>query len=154
MVLLLACVNSGKKLETIPTSATIIPTSPYLFQTTTRAVISTGTSTISPSPTSVPPTVILSDYPFAINAIWKYSAEISYQNPTDSEKMVTWTGYVIDKVVTQRTAPDGGIVFRVQEDLEPIPPREVWRTASTKEYSILEDGILEEGKNISMASLG
>jgi hypothetical protein len=68
--------------------------------------------------------------------------------------MVTWTGYVIDKVVTQRTAPDGGIVFRVQEDLEPIPPREVWRTASTKEYSILEDGILEEGKNISMASLG
>jgi hypothetical protein len=42
----------------------------------------------------------------------------------------------------------GGIVFRVQEDLEPLPPREVWRTTSIMEYSILRDGIFEEGIKI------
>jgi hypothetical protein len=77
LVLLSACVNSGKTSEIMPTSANIIPTSPYLFQTATRALMPTGTLTISPSPTSVPPTLILSDYPLAINAIWKYSTEIS-----------------------------------------------------------------------------
>jgi hypothetical protein len=143
IVLLSACVYSGGKVKISPSNTNIISTSSKMFQSATPTLITPETSPFSPSPTPVPPKLILSDYPLKINAIWKYSAEISYQDPNNEARIVTWSGYISDKVVDKKATLDGGMIFTLQEVLEPTPPREVWRTSSTKEYTIMGDGIFE-----------
>ena len=75
-------------------------------------------------------------------------AEISYQDPNDDMKLLTWTGTITDKVVDKKSEADGWIVFTVQENLEPKPPEQVWRQSGSFEYEVSGDGVFEGGMKI------
>jgi hypothetical protein len=62
--------------------------------------------------------------------------------------MVTWSGFITDRVVERKSIPDGTIVFTLQEDLQSTPPQDVWRQPRTYEYIIAGDGIFEDGMKI------
>jgi hypothetical protein len=102
----------------------------------TPTVTPKQTPALPPSPTPVPPELILADFPLSQGATWYYTAEISYQNP-----LVTWSGRYILSVIDEETTPDGRIIFTLQDELEPTPPQGVWRQPQTYEYIISGDGI-------------
>lgn len=134
MVTLSACGEINRNSEVLP-SPTVVPSSTMPSRITMTAAPS---ETTLPSPSSIPvmPSPILTDFPLAVGAVWKYSAEISYADPNDFGKLITWNGFVIDKVVDREITPNGKIIFTVQEDLEPEPPKEVWRQPTTFEYIV------------------
>ncbi len=94
-----------------------------------------------PSSTPIPLSLVLSDFPLAVGTTWIYSAEISYQDPGDPAKFLTWTGTVTDRIINQQAIPDGNTIFKVQEDLDPAPPDAVWRHSGTFEYIVSGDGV-------------
>jgi hypothetical protein len=148
MVLLSACIAAGRNTGSLPASATIPALSPGISPGDTSTIAITTTVTSTPSLTPVPPSVILADFPLSVGATWKYSAEISYQDPIDYSKLVTWSGFITDKVVDREMTPDGKIVFTLHEDLKPTPPQDVWRQPGTYEYTIAGNGIFEDGIKI------
>ena len=128
-------------------TATVLPApSPTLTRETTATITPTDTPSPTPSLTPVPPSLILADFPLAVGAAWVYSAKISYQDPNDYMKLVTWTGTITDKVIDKTTSDDGSIVFTIQEDMRPTPPSDVWRQPRTFTYIVMGDGIFEWGK--------
>lgn len=100
--------------------------------------------TPSPSPT---PTQTPVEFPLAVGATWTYAAEIAYQDPNDANQLVTWTGKVIDTVVTEQTLPDG-ILYTLQETLDPAPPEGIWRQGRTFDYRVTETGVFESGQTL------
>lgn len=139
--MLSACTGTNRNIQ-ILTSSTIAPF-PTLTEITTPTIEVSETSLLSPSATPVPLSLILTDFPLALGTTWIYSAEISYQDPDDYMKLLTWNGTVTDKVIDKKNEPDGKIVFTVQEDLEPKPPQDVWRQSRTFEYTVSGDGVFE-----------
>lgn len=102
-----------------------------------------STATPVPTPTSTPSPSILSEFPLALGATWKYSAEISYQSPITYTQVATWTGVITQKVIDQKTTSDGKLIFTLQENLEPTPPEGVWRRSRTLKYTVWGDGVFE-----------
>ena len=98
-VLLSACIASGRKTGSMSVSATIPAAAPEIFPAAASTITPTLTLALPPSPTPVPPTLILADFPLSVGANWKYSAELSYQDPKDYAKQITWSGFIMDKVV-------------------------------------------------------
>jgi hypothetical protein len=92
--------------------------------------------------------LIFTDFPLAVGAVWKYSANISYADPNDRTKLSTWTGFIIDKVVDKKTRSGGTIVFVVQEDIEPKPPQAVWRQSNTFEYIVSDNEVFKDNMKI------
>jgi hypothetical protein len=103
---------------------------------------SSGTE-IFPTSTSVPSSLILADFPLSVGTIWKYAAEISYQDPNVYTLTGVWSGSITDTVIDEKMAPEGRIVFTLQEDLQPPPPEGVWRQSRTFDYIVSGNGIFE-----------
>src|SRR5664279_5048388 len=99
VVLLCACAQSSSTSESFPISTRIITALPTIKIRSTSTITPTETSGLSASPTSLPPALILADFPLSLGASWKYSAEITYQDPHDYTKDVTWSGFITDKVI-------------------------------------------------------
>ena len=135
MIALSACAPGSNNTKASPTP-TLMPR-----PTPTPLSIPTGTPLVTQTPTPVPSSLILTDFPLAAGTTWKYAAQISFQDPKDYEKMDQWTGIVTDRVVERKAMADGTIVFTLKETLEPTPPQDVWRQASTYDYTIKGDGI-------------
>ena len=150
VVLLSACIATSRNTGSVPASATIPAASPEISPGASSTIAPTATPTLLPSPSStpVPSSIILADFPLSVGATWKYSAEISFQDPNDHTKLVTWSGSITDKVVDRKITSDGGIVFTLQEDLKPNPTEGVWRKSGTYEYIVSSDGIVEDGWKI------
>jgi hypothetical protein len=146
--LLSACIASGRDTGSLPASATVPASSPAISPGGTSTIAPTAVSTLTPYPTLVPPSLILADFPLSVGARWKYSEEISYQDPKDYNKLVSWSGFIMDKVVDKKTTPDGGIVFTLQEDLQPPSPDGVWRQSGTLEYTVSGDGVFKDDRKI------
>ena len=139
MVILSACSEANQNIQVLP-SSTIVP-SPTNTQIETPIITPSETQSISP--TAVPSSLILAEFPLAMGTTWKYSAEISYQDPNDYLKLLTWVGTVTDKIIDKKVEPDGRIVFTVEEDLQPKPPEQVWRQSRTFEYTVSGDGVFQ-----------
>ena len=122
-----ACAPSTRKPEALPPP------------TLTSAPVETPLP--APTSTPVPLAQILADFPLALGATWTYSGQISYADPADPSKVLTWEGDLIDKVIDRKSTPEGKIVFTVQEDLNPKPPEQVWRQPGTFEYTVAGDGV-------------
>ncbi|HEY6073211.1 MAG TPA: hypothetical protein VIV15_07445, partial [Anaerolineales bacterium] len=108
---------------------------PGVLPSPTLAILPTETST------PVPLAQILADFPLALGATWTYSGRISYEDPADPSKVLSWEGELIDKVTDRKSTPEGAIVFTVQEELEPKPPEQAWRQPGTFEYTVAGDGV-------------
>jgi hypothetical protein len=141
IIMLSACVGTNRDIQVLP-SLTIVPSSTHA-EVATSIIKASETPLPSPSSTPVPLSLILADFPLALGTTWVYSAEISYQDPNDYMKLLTWTGTITDKVVDKKVESDGKMIFTVQEDLEPKPPKDVWRQSRTFEYIIVGDGVFE-----------
>jgi len=130
-------------LEKMPASVTPMPVIPTTTPLETKPPTMTPTQspTILPSPTTVPPALILNDFPLAIGATWIYSSVVAYQNPDDFDLLLTWNGFITDTVIDENTTPDGRLVYTLQEDMAPIPPQGVWTQPGTYEYIVSGDGI-------------
>lgn len=133
-----ACVTSNPTTDVLPSSTA------FQFPTGTQK----SASKVIPSETPSPNSQIFADFPLVKGTIWKYSAEISYQDPNDYSKLVTWTGLIIDKVIDKKITPDGKIIFIVQEDFEPLPPKDVWRQPRTFEYMVSGNSVFEGSMKI------
>lgn len=115
---------------------------PAVTPTQTHVPVSPQTNTPSLSSS------ILTDFPLAENAAWKYSAEISYQDPEKVGEIQTWTGIITDKVIGMEELPDGRLVYEIQETIEPLPPGSVWRQPGTFEYILSEHQIYKGDREI------
>ncbi len=126
-VLLTACAGPRKNTGVYPT---FIP-------------IGTMLAAAAPTPTPLPASLILTDFPLAVGTVWTYSGQISYEDPNGSEQTGTWSGTITDAVLEQTMMPDGSVVFKLQETLDPPPPPVdfVWRQPGTYEYTVRGDGI-------------
>ena len=142
-VLLSACAQPSRTAESFPTLTRIMTALPTTIIRSASTISPTETPILPASPTSVPPALILADFPLSLGASWKYSAEITYQGPNDYTKDVTWSGFITDEVIDQKTTPGEKIVFTLKEDLEPTPPQDVWRQSRTYEYTVSGNGIFE-----------
>jgi hypothetical protein len=102
------------------------------------ALTSTGpdNTTVLLTPTNTPTTQesLLADLPLGLNATWVYSAEIDYENPKDPNNSGKWTGTITDRVVAMEVNADGNLVFTLQEEMEPLPPQEVWNQPLSFKY--------------------
>jgi len=146
IIVLSACTVTSQNVQTSPQS-TIIPSS-----TNTKAPTSTiqvsKTPLPLPSATPVPLSLILEDFPLMVGTIWEYSAEISYQDPNDYMKLLTWKGIITEKVIDKKVIEGGIVIFTIQEDLEPTPPEQVWRRSRSFEYTVSGDGVFEGNMKI------
>jgi hypothetical protein len=133
VILLVLLLTACQTTTPAPTATNLPAPTATLMQLPISTPTEKETPVLSPSPTAVPPTVVLDYFPLSAGAIWKYSAEISYEDPNNSTQLATWSGLITDEVIDQITTPDGRVIFRLQEELEPIPPKEVWRQSSTLE---------------------
>lgn len=122
-----ACVPSSQKTGILPTFPPSLTTAPPLL-----------------SQASVPSKPIFTDFPLSAGTIWKYSGEITYQNPNDQTQTETWSGFITDTVVEQNTMLDGRLLFTYQENMEPTTPEGVWRKPSMHKYTASEDGIFRD----------
>jgi putative hemolysin len=116
-----------------------------------RGECSPGDSLNVPTATETPSeksAALPAAFPLAVGASWKYSAEISYQDPADATRLVTWTGFITDTVTASSTAPDGSMVFTLQEDMQPLPPQQVWRQPRAFEYTVSTDAVLDGERKI------
>jgi hypothetical protein len=145
-VIISACGEINRNAEILP-SPTVVPSS-TMPSRLTMTVALTETSLPSPSSTPVSSSLILTEFPLAIGAVWKYSAEISYADPGDYGKVIKWNGFVIDKVVDKEITPNGKIIFTVQEDFEPEPPQEIWRQPTTFKYIVSGNGVFKGNMKI------
>ena len=146
ITMLLACTGTNRDVQVLPSSTIVLP--PTHTEVVMPTVKAAETPLPLPSSTSIPLSLILADFPLALGTTWKYTAEISYQDPNDYMKLLMWAGAVTDKIVDTQIQPDGAIVFTVQEDLEPKPPEPVWRQSRTFEYTISGDGVYEGGMKV------
>jgi hypothetical protein len=108
------------------------------------------TQTLSPSATStpVPSSLILADFPLAIGTTWKYSAEISNQNPAEGAQVVKWSGSITVEVVETNVNSDGDIFFTLHQELEPRPSQAIWRKPDTYYYTLSGDGVFQDRAKI------
>jgi hypothetical protein len=141
-----ACIASRQHTEVM--TSTNVSQSPTPTPKAEPTVISAEMPLPLPYMTPVPPTIILAEFPLAVGASWNYSAEISYMDPNDKEKLTSWTGFVIDTITEKKEAVDGSLIFSMKEELVPKPPIDVWRQPSTFEYSVSGNGVLEYGSKI------
>jgi hypothetical protein len=141
IIVLSACTVTSQNVQTSPQS-TIIPSSTYTKAPTSTIQVS-KTPLPLPSATPVPLSLILEDFPLMVGTIWEYSAEISYQDPNDYMKLLTWKGIITEKVIDKKVIEGGIVIFTIQEDLEPIPPEQVWRRSRSFKYTISGDGVFE-----------
>lgn len=142
-VLLSACGESSRNIGSYPTFISTLTASQTLTQSTTSPIASAEASLISPSPTSVTSSLILADFPLSVGTVWKYTGDITYQNPNDHNQTTTWSGIITDLVIEQKTISDGKIIFTLQESLDPTPPQDVWRQSGTFEYIVSGNGIIK-----------
>lgn len=126
MLMISACVDSNTNAETFPTQ------------------------TLSPSstPTPVPTSLILADFPLTIGTTWKYSAEISKQSPVEGAQLDKWSGIITIDVVQEIVQSDGKIVFTLHQELEPAPSKDIWRQPDNYEYILSGDGIFRDRAKI------
>jgi hypothetical protein len=119
---------------------------------------STQSPSVTPPQTNVPVSsqtgtaslyeFILADFPLAVNATWKYSAEITYQDPEKVGEIETWTGIITDRAIENEKLSDGRQVFRIEETTEPLPPEAVWRQPGTFEYILSDDQVYKGDRKI------
>jgi hypothetical protein len=105
-----------------------------------------------PSETSILPvsqqSPIQSAYPLAPGATWTYRAEIGYQDPTTATNLSTWTGSIVDQVITQETIADGEIIFSIQEDFDPLPPQGVWLRPRAFQIRLTREAVFKDDRKI------
>ena len=143
-IMLSACTGTSEDIKTLPLSTiTPSPTNTDLATPTIQA-----SETPLPSSTPVPFPLILADFPLVLGTTWEYSAEISYQDPNDYMKLLTWKGTITEKVINKKIEADGKIIFTIQKDLEPTPPEQVWRRSGSFEYTVSGDGVFEGNMKI------
>jgi hypothetical protein len=142
--LLTACAPSPQAIQTAiaETQADGLTTPSVLFPQATFTLLLTETPKIS-SPTPVPSSLILVDFPLSMGATWQYSAEISYEDPNDYTRVDKWSGSITDQVVAKNTASDGRIIFTLHENMDPAPPKDVWRQSADYSYTISGNGIFK-----------
>jgi hypothetical protein len=138
VLLLSACI--GMKPIPVPAPTRTLTPTPALVQGINPTI---WPITDFPPLTPVPLSLILTDFPLAVGATWQYSAEISYEDPNDPTKALTWTGIVVDRVMDKRIETNESLVFTVQEDMDPRPPEGVWRQPLTFEYRVSGYGVFK-----------
>jgi hypothetical protein len=144
--LLTAC-SPGSRAGGNPTQ---IPASPLPQISQSPAVSFTQTNVPGSTHSATPreSESILEDFPLAVNAIWKYSAEISYQVPEKVGEIETWTGTITDHVIGMEKLADGRQVYKIEETLEPLPPQTVWRQPGSYDYIISDDEIYKGDRKV------
>jgi len=146
LVFFSGCSPSSKGTEIFPTP-TGLPSSiltPEADDKTAPSITPLPVSSLTPLPSPQ----ILTDFPLALGAAWKYSAEISYQSPNDPTLPAVWSGIITDTVIGEKTNADGTLVFTIQEDMQPVPPQDVWTQPRIYEYLVTGDAIFEGGRKI------
>lgn len=121
------------------------PTSP---PTETSTAVPTFTAVLTPADSVDFSTQILADFPLSVGATWEYSAEIDYMDRANPPGLIKWTGVITDTVLDRQVSPEGNLIFIVQEEMQPLPPAEVWRQPGAFEYILSGDGVYKYGLKI------
>ena len=108
-----------------------------------RVITPAFTDTIVP--TLANNSVVLADFPLAVNAVWKYTVEISYQRAGTTDQIDQWAGEVTRKVIGEGQTADGKTIFTAQVEMDPPIPAEVWTQPRSETYILDNDGIIRDG---------